>query len=54
MLLIIFVLMAGHWEFSKIVHINGFDSQSYCERSAIFRSDSYTRAFCMDDAGVEA
>lgn len=54
MLLIIFILIGSHWEFSNIEHINGFDSSSYCEMLAIGASDSHTRAFCMDDAGVEA
>lgn len=55
MLLIIFILVAGHWEFSNIEHVNGIvDMHEYCSQLAGEANNNQTRAFCIEDTGVEA
>jgi len=56
-LMIVFVLSdLGRWEFSNIEHINSavFDTRAYCERLAAAASDEHTRAFCVENHGVDA
>lgn len=54
-LLIIFILTAGHWEFSNIEPINDLvDARGYCEQLAAAARDSHTRAICTKDEGSEA
>lgn len=55
MLLVVFILVAGHWEFSNIEHVNGVvDMRDYCEQLASEANDASTRAYCIEDEGVVA
>lgn len=53
MLLVVFALIAGHWEFNRIEHINSFDSAKACQYVADITIDKDTMTYCMEDAGIE-